>query len=214
MLNYKRYRKNPVVEYPEREWPNTEIEKAPVWCSVDLRDGNQALIDPMIVEEKIEMFQYLIKLGFKEIEIGFPAASQIEFDFLRQLVDRKMIPDDVRVQVLTQCREELIDRTFEAIEGCKQAVVHIYNSTSTLQRDVVFHASREEIIDIAVKGTQMVKDRAAAFARKLYRDGTGFCPGDLHCGAGNLGAYQRRSHYYQPAFHSGNEYAQRVCGSD
>ena len=110
MLNYKRYRKNPVVEYPEREWPNKEIEKAPVWCSVDLRDGNQALIDPMIVEEKIEMFQYLIKLGFKEIEIGFPAASQIEFDFLRQLVDRKMIPDDVRVQVLTQCREELIDR--------------------------------------------------------------------------------------------------------
>lgn len=167
MLNYKRYRKNPVVEYPEREWPNKEIEKAPVWCSVDLRDGNQALIDPMIVEEKIEMFQYLIKLGFKEIEIGFPAASQIEFDFLRQLVDRKMIPDDVRVQVLTQCREELIDRTFEAIEGCKQAVVHIYNSTSTLQRDVVFHASREEIIDIAVKGTQMVKDRAAAFPGKI-----------------------------------------------
>ena len=121
----------------------------------------------MIVEEKIEMFQYLIKLGFKEIEIGFPAASQIEFDFLRQLVDRKMIPDDVRVQVLTQCREELIDRTFEAIEGCKQAVVHIYNSTSTLQRDVVFHASREEIIDIAVKGTQMVKDRAAAFPGKI-----------------------------------------------
>jgi 2-isopropylmalate synthase len=165
MLNYKRYRKNPVVEYPEREWPNKEIEKAPVWCSVDLRDGNQALIDPMIVEEKIEMFQYLIKLGFKEIEIGFPAASQIEFDFLRQLVE--MIPDDVRVQVLTQCREELIDRTFEAIEGCKQAVVHIYNSTSTLQRDVVFHASREEIIDIAVKGTQMVKDRAAAFPGKI-----------------------------------------------
>ena len=170
MLNYKRYRKNPVVEYPEREWPNKEIEKAPVWCSVDLRDGNQALIDPMIVEEKIEMFQYLIKLGFKEIEIGFPAASQIEFDFLRQLVDRKMIPDDVRVQVLTQCREELIDRTFEAIEGCKQAVVHIYNSTSTLQRDVVFHASREEIIDIAVKGTQMGKDRAPAVPAKIDLD--------------------------------------------
>ena len=167
MLNYQRYKRVPVINYPERQWPNKEIEKAPVWCSVDLRDGNQALIDPMIVEEKIEMFQYLIKLGFKEIEIGFPAASQIEFDFLRQLVDRKMIPDDVRVQVLTQCREELIDRTFEAIEGCKQAVVHIYNSTSTLQRDVVFHASREEIIDIAVKGTQMVKDRAAAFPGKI-----------------------------------------------
>ncbi len=167
MLNYSRYKRNPVVDYPEREWPNKEIEKAPVWCSVDLRDGNQALIDPMVVEEKIEMFQFLINLGFKEIEIGFPAASQIEFDFLRQLVDRKMIPDDVKVQVLTQCREELIDRTFEAIEGCKQAIVHIYNSTSTLQRDVVFGMEREQITEIAIKGTQMVKERAAKFPGKI-----------------------------------------------
>lgn len=167
MLNYKRYQKNPVVHYPEREWPNKEIEKAPIWCSVDLRDGNQALIDPMVVEEKIEMFQFLIQLGFKEIEIGFPAASQIEYDFLRQLVDRKMIPDDVCVQVLTQCREELIDRTFESIEGCKQAIVHIYNSTSTLQRDVVFHADKEHITDIAVQGTRMVKERAAKFPGKI-----------------------------------------------
>ena len=167
MLNYKRYRKNPVVYYPEREWPNKEIEKAPIWCSVDLRDGNQALIDPMIVEEKVEMFQFLIQLGFKEIEIGFPAASQIEFDFLRQLVDRRLIPDDVVVQVLTQCREELIDRTFEAIEGCKQAIVHIYNSTSTLQRDVVFNMDKEHITEIAIKGTQMVKERAAKFPGKI-----------------------------------------------
>ena len=167
MLNYGRYRKNPVVEYPEREWPNKEIEKAPIWCSVDLRDGNQALIDPMVVDEKIEMFQYLVKLGFKEIEIGFPAASQIEYDFLRQLVDRKMIPDDVVVQVLTQCREELIDRTFESIEGCKQAIVHIYNSTSTLQRDVVFRMDKEHITEIAVNGTKMVKERAAKFPGKI-----------------------------------------------
>ncbi len=167
MLNYSRYRKNPVVDYPERRWPNREIEKAPIWCSVDLRDGNQALIDPMIVEEKVEMFQYLIKLGFKEIEIGFPAASQIEFDFLRQLVERKMIPDDVVVQVLTQCREELIDRTFESIEGCSQAIVHIYNSTSTLQRDVVFGMDREHITEIAVNGTRMVKERAAKFPGKI-----------------------------------------------
>lgn len=167
MLNYKRYKRNPVVDYPEREWPNKEITKAPVWCSVDLRDGNQALIDPMVVDEKIEFFQFLVNMGFKEIEIGFPAASQIEFDFLRQLVERKLIPDDVRVQVLTQCREELIDRTFEAIEGCKQAVVHIYNSTSTLQRDVVFHMDREQIVDIAVKGTNMVKERAAKFDGKI-----------------------------------------------
>lgn len=167
MLNYKRYRKNPVVDYPERKWPNKEITKAPVWCSVDLRDGNQALIDPMVVSEKIEFFNYLIKLGFKEIEVGFPAASQIEFDFLRQLVDRKLIPDDVIVQVLTQCREELVERTFESIQGCKQAIVHIYNSTSTLQRDVVFHMDKEQITNIAVEGTRMVKKHAANFPGKI-----------------------------------------------
>ena len=167
MVNYKRYQKNPVVNYPEREWPNKEIEKAPIWCSVDLRDGNQALIDPMVVDEKIEFFQFLVNMGFKEIEIGFPAASQIEFDFLRQLVDRKLIPDDVRVQVLTQCREELLDRTFEAIEGIKQAVVHIYNSTSTLQRDVVFNMDKEHITEIAIKGTRMVKERAEKFPGKI-----------------------------------------------
>ena len=156
-----------MVDYPEREWADKQIEKAPVWCSVDLRDGNQALIDPMVVSEKIEFFNYLIKLGFKEIEIGFPAASQIEFDFLRQLVDRKLIPDDVVVQVLTQCREELLERTFESIEGCKQAIVHIYNSTSTLQRDVVFNMSREEITNIAVEGVKMVKRHAASFPGKV-----------------------------------------------
>lgn len=153
MLNYKRYKKNPVLHYPERQWPDKEIEKAPIWCSVDLRDGNQALIEPMNVEEKVEMFNLLLKLGFKEIEIGFPAASQIEFDFLRKLVDENMIPDDVKVQVLSQCRQELIDRTFEAIQGIKNVVFHIYNSTSTLQRDVVFHKDKKEIIDIAVAGT-------------------------------------------------------------
>lgn len=158
MMNYQKYRRNPVIDYPEREWPGKEIEKAPIWCSVDLRDGNQALVDPMVVEEKIEMFQYLIKLGFKEIEVGFPAASQIEFDFLRHLIEHDMIPDDVYVQVLTQCREELIARTFESIQGCKQAIVHIYNSTSTLQRDVVFHMDRPHIVDIAVKGTELVKN--------------------------------------------------------
>ena len=160
MLNYKRYKRNPVVDYPEREWPNKEIEKAPVWCSVDLRDGNQALIEPMVVEEKMEFFNMLVKMGFKEIEIGFPSASQIEYDFLRQLVERRMIPDDVRVQVLVQCREHLIKRTFEAIQGIKKVVVHIYNSTSTLQRDVVFHKNKEEIKQIAIEGTELVKKYA------------------------------------------------------
>ena len=167
MINYKRYKKNPIIQYHERQWPDKEITEAPIWCSVDLRDGNQALIEPMIVEEKIEMFNLLIELGFKEIEIGFPAASQIEFDFLRQLVERKLIPDDVKVQVLTQCREALIDRTFEAIEGIRQVVVHIYNSTSTLQRDVVFKMNQDEIIKIATDGTRMVKERASKFDGKI-----------------------------------------------
>ena len=157
MMNYKRYQRVPVMNYPEREWPNKEIQKAPVWCSVDLRDGNQALVEPMVVEEKIEMFNMLVQMGFKEIEIGFPAASQIEFDFLRQLVERRLIPDDVTVQVLTQCRDHLLKRTFESIQGIPKAVVHIYNSTSTLQRDVVFHMDREEIKQIAIDGVDMVK---------------------------------------------------------
>ena len=163
MLNVKRYKRVPAINYPEREWPNKQIESAPVWCSVDLRDGNQALIEPMVVEEKIEFFNMLVKLGFKEIEVGFPAASQIEFDFLRQLVERHLIPDDVRVQVLVQCREHLIKRTFEAIQGTKKVIVHIYNSTSTLQRDVVFHKNKEEIKQIAIDGTELVKKYALSY---------------------------------------------------
>ena len=163
MVNYQRYKRVPVIDYPEREWPNKEIQKAPIWCSVDLRDGNQALIDPMVVSEKIELFEYMVKMGFKEIEVGFPAASQIEYDFLRELIERKLIPDNVCVQVLTQCREELIDKTFESIQGVKKAIVHIYNSTSTLQREVVFKMDKEQIKQIAIDGTRMVKERAAKF---------------------------------------------------
>ena len=168
MLNYKKYKRVPVVDLPDRKWPDRQIQKAPVWCSVDLRDGNQALVDPMVVEEKIEFFNLLVKLGFKEIEIGFPSASQIEYDFLRTLVEKNMIPDDVRVQVLTQCRAHLIDKTFEAIEGIKNVIVHIYNSTSTLQRDVVFNMNREEIKQIAIDGTRMVKSHAADFKGNLW----------------------------------------------
>lgn len=167
MMNFKKYKRVPAVNFSEREWPNRQIEKAPIWCSVDLRDGNQALIEPMVVEEKIEYFDLLVKLGFKEIEVGFPSASQIEYDFLRQLVDRKLIPDDVTIQVLVQCREHLLKRTFEALEGVKTAIVHIYNSTSTLQRDVVFNMSREEIKQIAVEGTKLVKEYAKEFPGKV-----------------------------------------------
>lgn len=167
MLNFSRYQKNPIIDFPEREWPNKQITEAPIWCSVDLRDGNQALIDPMVVSEKMEYYELLLKLGFKEIEVGFPAASQIEFDFIRQLVDRKKIPQGVWTQVLTQCREDEIDRTFEAIEGIDNVIVHIYNSTSALQRDVVFHKNKEEIIKIAVDATNAVKERAEKFPGNL-----------------------------------------------
>ncbi len=136
-MNVQKYRRNPVLKFPERTWPDREIEKAPIWCSVDLRDGNQALVEPMNVEEKTEMFELLLRLGFKQIEIGFPAASQIEYDFLRMLVEKNMIPEGVKLQVLCQCRQDLIDRTFEAISGLPDVIFHIYNSTSTLQREVV-----------------------------------------------------------------------------
>ncbi|MGN1084924.1 MAG: 2-isopropylmalate synthase, partial [Lachnospiraceae bacterium] len=167
MLNYKRYKRVPVVNFPERTWPNKEIEKAPIWCSVDLRDGNQALIEPMVVEEKIEFFNLLVKLGFKEIEVGFPSASQLEFDFLRSLVNRGLIPEDVTVQVLVQCREHLLKRTFEALEGIPRAIVHIYNSTSTLQREAVFHMNKEQIKQIAIDGTKLVKEYAKDFPGKI-----------------------------------------------
>lgn len=167
MLNYKHYKANPVLDFPERTWPSKTITHPPIWCSVDLRDGNQALIEPMTVEEKIEMFNLLLRLGFKEIEIGFPAASQIEYDFLRVLVDKKMIPDDVKVQILCQCRKELIERSFEAIQGIKNVVFHIYNSTSTLQRDVVFKKDKDAIVDIALDGVRWVKENLKNFDGNL-----------------------------------------------
>ena len=218
MRGYQRYRRTPVVNYPEREWPDKQIEKAPAWVSVDLRDGNQALIDPMVVSEKMEMFKLLVKLGFKEIEIGFPAASQIEYDFLRELIEKDLIPDDVIVQVLSQCREDQIEKTFEAIQGCKQAVVHIYNSTSTLQRDVVFGKDKQAIIDIAVDGTKWVKERAEKFPGKIYFEyspesftGTEL---DFALETGRVAAHPGRSHDLEPSLHGGDDDSQCVCGPD
>ncbi len=158
-FDHKKYRPFPTINLPDRQWPNQVLDKAPTWCSVDLRDGNQALIDPMTVEQKKRLFQLLVKLGFKEIEVGFPAASQPDFDFVRALIEENMIPDDVTVQVLTQAREALIDRTIEALKGAKKAIVHVYNSTSTVQREQVFCLERDQIIDIAVNGVRMVKER-------------------------------------------------------
>lgn len=158
------------IEMPDRQWPNRHIEKAPVWCSVDLRDGNQALAVPMNVDEKLKLYNTLLKVGFKQIEVGFPAASDTEFRFLRKLVDEKLVPDGVAVQVLTQAREHLIRKTFESLEGCKEAIVHLYNSTSPLQRKVTFHMSRAEIVDIAKRGAKLVRamaDEAEAKGTKI-----------------------------------------------
>jgi len=156
-MNYQKYQKmyHP-VPLENREWPNNEIKKAPIWCSVDLRDGNQALFSPMTTEEKLEFFDYLVSLGFKEIEVGFPAASNTEFEFVRRLIDENRIPDDVSIQVLTQAREHIIAKTIEALKGAKNAIVHLYNSTSTLQRRVVFKKDMEEIKQLAVDGAKLV----------------------------------------------------------
>jgi 2-isopropylmalate synthase len=160
-MPFGKYRPFAPIVLPDRQWPNRVITRAPAWCSVDLRDGNQALIEPMSPSAKQRMFDLLLEMGFKEIEVGFPAASQTDFDFLRQLIDDHLIPDDVTIQVLTQAREPLIRRTFEAIRGARRSVVHLYNSTSELQRRVVFNADRDAVIDIAVAGTKLVRDIAS-----------------------------------------------------
>ena len=147
------------VDLPDRTWPNKKMSVAPQWCSVDLRDGNQALIDPMDTPRKLAMFHLLVAMGYKEIEVGFPSASQTDFDFVRKIIEDDLIPDDVIIQVLTQAREPLIDRTFESIKGAKQAVVHLYNSTSTLQRRVVFAQDRD--------GVKKIATDAAAYCLKL-----------------------------------------------
>ncbi|NTU93691.1 MAG: 2-isopropylmalate synthase [Chlorobiaceae bacterium] len=156
-MNYRKYAPYPAVDIPDRTWPSNRITKAPIWSSVDLRDGNQALPIPMSVDEKVAMFKLLVSIGFKEIEVGFPSASATEFAFVRRLVENQLIPDDVTIQVLTQSREHLIRRSFEAIRGAKNAIVHLYNSTSRQQRDVVFRMSREEIREIAISGTRLVR---------------------------------------------------------
>ena len=159
-----KYRAFPPVPLPDRQWPNRILTRAPIWCSVDLRDGNQALAVPMNVAQKLDLFHALVKCGFKEIEIGFPAASNTEFAFNRTLIERGHIPDDVTVQVLVQAREDLIERTVESLIGAKRAIIHLYNSTSPAQRRVVFGKSKEEILKMAVQGAQWIKDRLPRLA--------------------------------------------------
>src|SRR5439155_12031251 len=149
----------PPVHSPERQWPNRALTRAPIWCSVDLRDGNQALAVPMNVSQKLELFQTLVQCGFKEIEVGFPSASNTEFTFNRRLIEERRAPEDVWLQVLVQAREDLIERTFDSLAGAKKAIIHLYNSTSPAQRRVVFGMSRKEIAGVAVRGAQLIQDR-------------------------------------------------------
>ncbi len=186
---HEKYRPYAGPDLPDRTWPGMRIETAPVWCSVDLRDGNQALIEPMDSARKMRMFKLLVDMGFKEIEVGFPSASETDFSFLRELIEGGHVPDDVTIQVLTQAREHLIDRTIESIDGAPNAILHLYNSTSTLQRRVVFKADRDGVKQIAVDGAKMVADRIAK------------------CGADNLRLQ------YSPESFTGTEldYALEVC---
>ena len=159
---FRKYAPFAPVTLPDRTWPDAKITKAPVWCSVDLRDGNQALVNPMSVEQKVAFFKLLVEVGFKEIEVGFPSASETEYEFLRALIDRNLIPDDVAIQVLVQAREHLIRKTFESVRGAKNVIVHFYNSTSELQRRVVFKKDMQGIIDIAVQGAKLVRELTEA----------------------------------------------------
>ncbi len=188
-MAFEKYQPYVPVVLHDRTWPNVVIDKAPLWCSVDLRDGNQAQIDPMDPARKRRMFEELVAMGFKEIEVGFPSASQPDFDFVRQLIEDDLIPDDVHIQVLTQCRPELIERTYECLRGAPRAIVHFYNSTNPLQREVVFGLDKDGIIDVAVNGAKL--------CRKLER---------------NMGATEIRYEYSPESFTlTEPEYAIEVC---
>ena len=167
-FDHRKYRPTPVIHLPDRQWPNRVLSRAPRWCAVDLRDGNQALVEPMNVEQKRRLWDLLVKLGFKEIEVGFPAASQPDFDFVRDLIEQQRIPDDVTIQVLVQAREDLIARTFEALRGAPRAIVHVYNSVSPVQRERVFGLDKAGIKAIAVQGAQWVRDYAAKFPQTQW----------------------------------------------
>src|SRR5258707_5589373 len=155
----KKSRPFPPVKLPDRQWPGRTLTRAPRWCSVDLRDGNQALAVPMNVSQKLEMFQTLVNCGFKEIEVGFPSASNTEFTFNRRLIEEERAPDDVWLQVLVQAREDLIERTFQSLAGARKAIIHLYNSTSPAQRRVVFGMSKDQIVQVAVRGAKLIKER-------------------------------------------------------
>ena len=169
MFDHHKYKKADVITLTDRQWPNRQLEQAPQWCSVDLRDGNQALINPMSIAQKHHLFDLLVQMGFKEIEVGFPAASQTDFDFVREIIEQEKIPDDVTIQVLTQARDSLIERSFEALKGANKAIMHVYNSTSTIQREQVFQLDQQGIIEIAVHGAKKVMTEAQKYPQTQWQ---------------------------------------------
>jgi 2-isopropylmalate synthase len=167
-MEFTKYRKYPKVKNMNRDWPNKEFEKPPIWCSVDLRDGNQALEVPMNIEKKIKMFNLLLYMGIKQIEVGFPASSDTEYKFIRKLIDDNLIPDDVTIQVFTQCTEDSVFKTFESLKGAKKAIIHIYNSTSPIQREIVFNKTKEETIELAIYGAKLVEEYSRKYSKTEY----------------------------------------------
>ena len=207
-MPYWKYRPYDVVELPDRTWPDVVLTRAPIWCSTDLRDGNQALVSPMDTARKRRLFALLIELGFKEIEVGFPAASQTDFEFVRALIEEDLVPDDVTIAVLTQARPELIERTFESLEGVRRGIVHLYNSTSAMQRRVVFRLDRAGILELAVRGTELCRrlaeaerfgDRVPVLARELPSHRARLRARDLRGGRRRLGADAGGEDDRQPA---------------
>ena len=207
-MPYWKYRPYETVDLPDRTWPDRVVDRAPIWCSTDLRDGNQALIKPMDAARKQKMFDLLLPLGVKEIEVGFPSASKTDFDFVRSLVEDDLIPEDTTIAVLTQARPELIERTYEAIDGARRAIVHLYNSTSETQRRVVFRLDKQGITDLAVRGAALCKELAAGtktrdhvrvLARELPRHRARLRARDLRGGDRRVGPDERREDDRQPA---------------
>ena len=219
-MHFDKYRSHVPLVLRDRTWADRQFTQAPRWASVDLRDGNQALIDPMDSERKLALFRTLIDVGFKEIEVGFPSASQTDYDFQRLIIDEEMIPDDVEIQVLVQCREELIERTFQSLVGARRAVVHFYNSVSELQRRVVFGLDKAGIIDIAVQCGHPVQEVRAVGSRdrhplrvltgELHRDRARVRRRDLRSGDGRPGADEREPDDPQPAGHGRDVQPQRL----
>ena len=224
-MPFQRYRAFPPIDLPDRTWPTPTITEAPRWLSTDLRDGNQALIDPMTPARKMKMFDLLVRMGYKEIEVGFPAASETDFSFVRQLIEGDRIPDDVTISVLTQAREDLIERSVQSLVGVPRANIHLYNALAPLFRRVVFHAGKDEIKDIAVRGTELVMKYAESYLGH-DRDRLRVQPGDLHRhraavlgrgvrgGLRRLAARGRPRDHPQPAGHRRDGHAQRLRRPD